>query len=53
MGYFSLLVQPDDNPTVAEVWVREMVFVIDCSGSMSGMPNETARKIVMRTLNML
>lgn len=53
VGTFGLLLQPDEDPTAAEVWGREMVFVLDCSGSMSGKPNEMAKRIVERTLETL
>jgi Ca-activated chloride channel family protein len=39
-GFFSLLVEPPSPEAEAPVDVtpREMVFVLDCSGSMAGMP---------------
>jgi len=50
-GYFSLLVLP---PADAEPRARrEVVFVIDTSGSMKGGQLETAKAIVSRTLDYL
>ena len=46
-GFFSLLLEPPQAPADAEVSSREMVFVLDCSGSMSGLPMD-ANKAFMR-----
>jgi Ca-activated chloride channel family protein len=46
-GYFSLKIEPPALPAEAEITPREMVFVLDTSGSMNGMPM-TASKIFMK-----
>ena len=52
-GFFSLMVIP---PIDAEVIARrpmEMVFVIDCSGSMSGLPLQQAKEAIRTALGRL
>jgi Ca-activated chloride channel family protein len=52
-GFFSmLLVPPDDLSRLARQPV-EMVFVLDCSGSMSGKPIEQARQAASHALSLL
>lgn len=46
-GYFSVLVEPPAQLADADIVKREMVFVLDCSGSMSGQPMH-ASKTYMR-----
>jgi Ca-activated chloride channel homolog len=46
-GYFSLMIEPPAEPEPANIVPREMVFVLDTSGSMSGEPVESS-KIFMR-----
>lgn len=50
-GFFTLLIQPKANYQVNEIAPREMVFVIDCSGSMSGAPIEKAKEAVRRCIS--
>lgn len=45
--FFSLLIEPPVNAPLGDITPREMVFVLDVSGSMSGMPIE-ASKLFMR-----
>ncbi len=45
--FFSLLVEPPNAPLEKDITPREMVFVLDTSGSMMGMPME-ASKTFMR-----
>ena len=47
VGYFLLMVQPPAEVSSEEVVPKEMVFVLDCSGSMSGFPM-TASKALMK-----
>ncbi|MGB1539330.1 MAG: VIT and vWA domain-containing protein, partial [Rickettsiales bacterium] len=46
-GYFSLMIEPPAMPDNAEITAREMVFVLDTSGSMSGEPI-SASKLFMK-----
>lgn len=46
-GYFSLVVEPPKAPTGNQIASREIVFVLDTSGSMDGEPIE-ASKVFMR-----
>lgn len=46
-GFFSLLIEPPPTAPDASVLPREMVFLLDCSGSMHGAPME-ASKVFMR-----
>ena len=43
-GYFSLILQPPDKVTVRDLTPKEIVFVLDTSGSMSGFPIEKAKE---------
>jgi Ca-activated chloride channel homolog len=52
-GFFTLMIQPEESPDPAYVIPREVFLVVDCSGSMSGPPIETAKSIVRRTLRTL
>jgi Ca-activated chloride channel family protein len=46
-GFFSLMIEPPAAPEDTDINAREMVFVLDTSGSMNGMPME-ASKVFMR-----
>ena len=46
-GYFSLLIEPPAIPQTKDITPREMVFVLDTSGSMEGEPI-AASKVFMR-----
>ena len=43
-GFFALLLQPPADVAPAEITPKEMIFVIDCSGSMRGFPLVKAKK---------
>ncbi len=43
-GFFSLMLQPPERVTVADVSPKEIVFVLDTSGSMNGFPIEKAKE---------
>ena len=45
-GHFMLILQPDADISVDEITPKEMFFVVDCSGSMSGQPMEVAKETV-------
>ena len=49
-GFFSLMVIPPIDTGVIARRPMEMVFVIDCSGSMSGRPLEQAKEAVATAL---
>ena len=49
-GYFTLILQPPRQVAEASAAPRELVFVLDCSGSMSGVPIEAAKDVVRRAL---
>ena len=43
-GFFTLLLQPPDRVKTDQVTPKELVFVLDTSGSMSGFPIEKAKE---------
>lgn len=43
-GFFSLILQPPDRAPARDVTPKELVFVLDTSGSMSGFPIEKAKE---------
>jgi Ca-activated chloride channel family protein len=52
-GFFSLLIEPPALPKEADITPREMVFVLDCSGSMSGQPMEASKAFMREALRKL
>ena len=50
-GFAALTFQPPATVVAADVLPRELVFVLDCSGSMSGDPLDKARAVVERALS--
>ena len=50
-GYFTLILQPPDRTDPAEVTPKEIVFVLDTSGSMSGFPIEKAKEAMRHALD--
>lgn len=52
-GYFSLLIEPMTAVSEAAVVPREMVFVLDCSGSMYGAPLDTSKLFMTQALKQL
>jgi len=52
-GYFSLMIQPQTNFSISEVTPKEMFFVVDVSGSMSGVPIEKAKEAMTYALKNL
>ncbi len=51
LGYLTLILQPPAEPRADQVVPREVVFVIDSSGSMSGEPIAACKQLVRRALN--
>lgn len=52
-GFFSLLIEPPAAPAAQELVPREMVFVLDTSGSMRGQPLTASQKFMRRGLQSL
>jgi Ca-activated chloride channel family protein len=52
-GYFLLLVQPETRAADTEITPKEMIFVVDCSGSMSGFPIEKVKEAMRHALGNL
>ena len=50
-GYFTLILQPPDRVAAEDVTPRELVFVLDTSGSMSGFPIEKAKETMKLALD--
>ncbi|MDX2169306.1 MAG: VIT domain-containing protein [Deltaproteobacteria bacterium] len=52
-GYFSLLIEPPAEVKSADVTPREVVFVLDCSGSMQGLPLDASKAFMRAALQQL
>lgn len=52
-GFFSLLLEPPQIPAEADITPREMVFVLDCSGSMNGLPMDASKAFMRAALRRL
>ena len=52
-GYFSLWIEPPASPKSKDITAREMVFVLDTSGSMSGQPIDASKAFMRHALNSL
>ena len=50
-GYFTLMLQPPNRVGAQDVTPKELVFVLDTSGSMSGLPIETAKRVMRLALD--
>lgn len=50
-GFFTVILQPPERVTVEDVTPKELVFVLDTSGSMSGFPIEKAKETMKLALN--
>jgi hypothetical protein len=49
-GYFAVLVEPPTRPSVDQVMPRELIFVVDVSGSMQGFPIEKSKEVIAKAL---
>ena len=49
-GFFTMILQPPDNPRAQDITPKEIVFVIDTSGSMSGFPLDKAKESMKMAL---
>ncbi|HVU37179.1 MAG TPA: VIT and VWA domain-containing protein, partial [Opitutales bacterium] len=45
-GYFTLILQPPAAPPAADIAPKEMIFVIDQTGSQAGLPFQKARETI-------
>jgi len=52
-GYFSLMIEPPAAPAEADITPRELVFVLDTSGSMGGDPIEASKTFMRHALQTL
>jgi Ca-activated chloride channel family protein len=52
-GFFSLVVEPPAAPREGQIASREMVFVLDTSGSMDGEPIAASKEFMRRALETL
>lgn len=52
-GFFTFILQPPDRVTAEDVTPKELVFVIDTSGSMSGFPLDKAKEMMKLALDNL
>ena len=52
-GYFNLMLEPPQAPASQDITPREMVFVLDTSGSMTGIPMEASKEFMRRALKTL
>lgn len=51
--FFSLVIEPPAAPRESEIAARELVFVLDTSGSMDGEPIEASKEFMRRALETL
>jgi len=51
-GYFMLMIQPKEDEKLKAAPPREIVFLIDVSGSMSGKPTEKVRETMDKMLRL-
>lgn len=50
-GFFTFILQPPERVTVEDVTPKEIVFVLDTSGSMEGFPIEKAKEAMKLALD--
>ncbi len=51
--FFSLMIQPQHDIDLQDVTPRELIFVVDCSGSMHGAPLAKAKEAMRRCIRNL
>jgi Ca-activated chloride channel homolog len=49
-GYFTFVLAPPDEPAREDITPKELVFVIDTSGSMHGFPLDKAKEAMMAAI---
>jgi Ca-activated chloride channel family protein len=52
-GFFAFLVQPKAEVSAVEAAPKEITFVVDTSGSMSGIPIEASKRLIQKALREL
>jgi Ca-activated chloride channel family protein len=52
-GFLTLMMQPPREPSDEQVTPREITFILDVSGSMSGVPIGISKEVVRRSLDKL
>ncbi|MHC4705291.1 MAG: VIT domain-containing protein, partial [Planctomycetota bacterium] len=52
-GFFTMMLYPPENLSYLKRAPMEMIFVLDCSGSMSGKPIAKAKQAITRALRKL
>jgi len=52
-GYFTMILQPPARLPESDIQPKEIVFVLDTSGSMWGFPLEKAKQVISRALDEL
>ncbi len=52
-NFFTLILQPPDRVAEAQAVPRELIFVLDTSGSMSGFPIEKAKEVMRLAIDSL
>ncbi len=52
-GFFTMIIQPPDDMSVEDVTPKEIVFVLDTSGSMNGFPIEKAKEAMKLSIDNL
>ena len=52
-GFFTMMLYPPENLSYLKRAPMEMIFVLDCSGSMSGKPIAKAKQAITRALKKL
>jgi hypothetical protein len=50
-GYFALMLEPPARVAPAEIRPRELVFVLDVSGSMNGFPIEKSKALARKAID--
>ncbi len=50
-GYFTMMLVPPTKPTQQQVNPRELIFIVDRSGSQSGLPLQKARETMLYILD--
>jgi Ca-activated chloride channel family protein len=52
-GFFSLVVMPPKTPRADQIAPKEVIFVVDQSGSQSGFPIEKSRELTLKMISTL